>query len=263
MAATTTVRDVLWRTCTLLQDVSPQYMRWSERELVSWLNDAQMAIVKFIPTTCTKILSIRLKPGTRQSIERILAADVKGEDGAAPSSDVLGNQLIEVVRNMGADGMTPGVPVPVVLRETLNTEAPLWHSTSALPVLGYCYSPQTPRSFLVYPGVPAGRAWVEVAVTTQPTKIPNTGSPGGSELYSFSGNNATLVSIDDEHADDLVNYVVARAHMKQATQASAAVAAQFSALFTGSINAKVAAITGNNPNLQILPFAAEPIGVAQ
>lgn len=262
MAATTTVRDVLWRVCTLLQDISPQFVRWSERELVSHLNDAQMAVVKFIPTTCTKILSVRLKPGTRQSIERILAADAKDEAGATSSVDVLGNQLIEVVRNMGADGVTPGIPVSVILRETLNTEAPNWHTTSAVPVLGYCYTPQVPRSFLVYPGVPSGRTWVELAMTAQPAKIPNTGAPGG-ELYAFSGNNTTLVSIDDEHTDDLVNYVVARAHMKQATQASAAVAAQFAALFTGSINAKVAAITGNNPNLQTLPFAAEPIGAAQ
>jgi hypothetical protein len=82
-------------------------------------------------------------------------------------------------------------------------------------------------------------------------------------LYLVSGVSTTKISVNDEHIDDLVNYVCARAFMKNATfSANGPAAANYTALFTGSLNAKVTALTGNNPNLQRLPFAPEPIGAA-
>ena len=73
----------------------------------------------------------------------------------------------------------------------------------------------------------------------------------------------TKISVNDEHIDDLVNYVVARAYMNNANFAgNDNKAAQFVAQFTSSLNAKVIALTGNNPNLQRLPLAPEPIAAA-
>jgi hypothetical protein len=71
-----------------------------------------------------------------------------------------------------------------------------------------------------------------------------------------------LIQVRDEFIDDLVNYVVARANMKDAEWADANKAQFFQSMFLGSLNAKVAAITGSNPNLKRLPFAPEPIGAA-
>jgi len=60
-----------------------------------------------------------------------------------------------------------------------------------------------------------------------------------------------------------VNYTCARAFMKDAQFANnGPAAANYTSLFAGSLNAKVTALTGNNPNLQRLPFAPEPIGAA-
>ena len=71
MASTVLVRDLIRRVSVLLQDTAPQFERWPEQELVDWLNDAQVAITKFLPAACARVDAIRLKPGTRQSIETI------------------------------------------------------------------------------------------------------------------------------------------------------------------------------------------------
>ena len=262
MASTTLVREALWRVGVLLQDVSPQFVRHPEAELVGWADDAQLALFKFLPSSASRIDAVKLKPGTRQSIESIAAADCKPGDGSTPTQAILGTQLLDVIRSMGADGLTPGKVVRVVQREILDSQVPGWHQILGTEVRQFTYDPSTPHYFYVTPGV-SGTQWVEIAYTAQPTKIPNTGTPG-SEIYKYDGTNTTKLSVGDEHLEDVVNYVVARAYMKNAQFAgNDAKAAQFAGLFTGSLNAKVAALTGHNPNLKLLPFAPEPLGAAK
>lgn len=265
MAGTILVKDAIWRISSLLQDVSPQFTRWPEKEIVNWLNDAHLAVTKFLPAACSRIDAIKLAPGTRQSIEAIAAANCKPGDGTVPAGPVLGTQLLDVIRNMGADGATPGKGIRMMAdgRDVLDAQSPNWHSETGTAVSGYMYDPRTPRYFYVTPGAPASSAlWAEVAYTAQPVAIPNTGAVG-SELYLIGGVNTTKIGLADEHIDDLVNYTCARALMKDAEFAGgSALVAGFTSMFTGSINAKVIAITGNNPNLKRLPFAPEPIGRA-
>ena len=264
MAATTRVKDVMWRVSGLLQDVAPQFNRWPETELVNWLNDAQLAITKFLPAAVSRIDAIRLKPGTRQSIETIAAVDCIPGDGTTPVVPIYGVALLDVPRNMGANGATAGNAIPQpVDRRILDTQRANWHTVSGAVVNQITYDPRTPRHFYVQPAVPASPAvWVEVAYIAQPLQIPNTGTPGA-ELYTYAGSNAATISVGDEHVDDLVNYICARSYMKNADFAgNDAKASGFSALFVNSLNAKVAAITGNNPNLQRLPLAIEPLGQA-
>lgn len=265
MAATTKVKDLLWRVSGLLQDVSPQFNRWPEQELVNWLNDGQLAITKFLPAACSRIDAIKLKPGTRQSIETILAADCIPGDGSTPSGPIYGVQLLYPIRNMGANGATPGAAIPRTPtdRKVLDTQNPNWHTIPGTKVHQITFDPTTPRHFYVQPAVPASPAqWMELAYIAQPPLIPNTGVPG-EELYKFDGASTAVISISDEHVDDLTNYVCGRAYMKDADFAgNDGRAAAFVGMFTSSLNAKVAAITGNNPNLKRLPFAPEPIGAA-
>lgn len=260
MASTELVKDVLWRASVLLLDASPQFARWTENELVDWLNDAQRAITKFLPAACSRIDAIKLKAGTRQSIETIQAADCIPGDGTTPAVAINGTQLLDVMRNMGSNGTTAGIPVRRIEREVLDSQTPNWHTVAAAAVRSYMHDPRTPRHFYVSPGV-TGTVWVEISYTASPIKVPNTGAPG-TELYAKAGSNTTVISVADEHLDDLVNYIVARANMKDAEWADGNKAAAFSAQFVNSLNAKVAAITNNNPNLRILPFAPEPLGRA-
>ncbi|MBA3622864.1 MAG: hypothetical protein H0W48_00035 [Methylibium sp.] len=263
MAATILVREAIWRVSSLLQDIDPQFTRHPEGELVNWLNDAQMAVAKFLPSAASRLDAIKLKPGSRQSIETIAAADCKPGDGTNPTTSVLGMQLLEVTRNMGSDGLTPGRTIRVVPRKTLDAQSRTWHAIAGPVVDQFTFDPRLPRYFYVSPAVPATPAvWVEVAHYAQPTRIANTGVPGA-PLYAFAGVNTTPISIADEHLDDLVNYCAARAYMKN-TQAAGhdAKAGMFSSLFIGSINAKATVMLGVNPNLKRLPFSPEPMGAA-
>lgn len=260
MASTVLVKDVFWRASVLMQDTVPQFQRQPETEMVYWLDDAQVAITKFVPAACSRVDAVRLVPGTRQSIQAIPAAYCLPGDGSTPAQPIYGTQLLDIIRNMGANGSTPGRVIRRTERGPLDRTYPTWHTITGPSVNSFMYDPATPRYFLVTPGV-TGVMWVEMAFTAQPLKIPNTGVPGA-ELYAKEGGSATTISIADEHVDDLVNYIVARANMKETEWADPSKATSFAGMFLNSLNSKVAALTGNNPNLKQLPFAPEPIGRA-
>ena len=260
---TALMRDVLWRASVLLQDTSPQFQRAPEHEMVDWAQDAETAITKFLPAACSRIDAVRLKPGTKQSIESIAAAYCKPGDGTTPTVPIIGTQVLDLIRNLGVDGLTAGKSIRVVSRKQLDIVNSDWHSVVDTVVRSFVYDPATPRYFWVTPGVHATtQVWIEIAYTAQPLKIPNTGT-AGAELYSFSGASAQTITIADEFIDDIVNYIVARANMRPVEWADAQKANAFASMFTGSLNAKVTALTGNNPNLKFLPFAPEPIGEAK
>lgn len=251
MAATEKVKDVLWRISVLLQDTTPQFQRWPEKELVHALNDGQTNIAKFLPLACSRIVSMKLRAGTLQSIAAIAAADCKLEDGSTPSDTTYGVQFLNPRCNMGSTGTTVGSAIRMVERDVMDSQDPDWHMRTASSVSSVIYDPMTPRNFHVTPGV-TGTVWMRLALTAKPTAIPNTGTPG-SELYANSGASTTTISIDDEFVPELVDYVVARANLKDVKYASKQTADLHTNRFLASLNAKVAAVTGTNPNLTILP----------
>lgn len=262
MAGTAKVKDVLWRASVLLGDHKPQqFIRWPENELVNWLTDGQLAILKYLPAAYSRIDAVKLKPGSRQSIEMIPATDCKPGDGSTPTAPIYGIGVLDVIRNMGTDGMTPGSAISdAVDRRMLDTQDRHWHSRTGTRVTDVVQDPRTRTYFYIHPAVPDG--WVEISYTARPAVIPNTGTPE-LPLYAYNGTNATAISLGDEWVDDLVNYICARAKMKQAeVNGDGSGAAMFANLFLGSLNAAVTAITGNNINLKRLPLAPSPLGAA-
>ncbi|MEO8296346.1 MAG: DUF6682 family protein [Burkholderiales bacterium] len=249
MASSILVRDAIFRVSSQLHDISPQFTRWTQRELVSWLNDGQKAIAKYMPASCTRVDVIKLTPGTKQSIESIQSANIKPGDGSA-AANVFGHFLQAVMRNMGADGTSAGRAIRLVDREVLDVNSPDWHSVADPVVSQWIFDPRFPKVFYVSPGVPATPAvWVEVSFLANPVEVLTSGS------YGMDGSDTTKISVDDKYIDDLVNYILARAYMKDAEFAgNANMAAAHTSMFTGSINAQVAALTGINPNLQSLPL---------
>lgn len=256
MASTILVKDLVWRISVLLQDTLPQFQRWTERELVHWLNDGQVAICSLVPIASSRVDAVKLAAGTRQSIAAIAAADCKPGDGSTPSQPIYGTQFIGPRRNMGADGLTPGRAVRVVERDMLDTTDPTWHTKTGNAIRSVVYDPETPRYFYVSPGS-TGSLWLEIAYTSAPIAIPNTAS-AGSEAYLVGGSSTLPISVDDEYGTALVDYVVARANLKDVTYSEPAKAAFHTQQFLGVLNAKVAAITGKNPNLTVLPGVTQP-----
>lgn len=253
------VKDAIYRSSVLLQDVAPQFSRWPEKELVNWLNDGQRAIAKYLPMSCSRIDAVKLTPGTRQTIISIAPASIKSSDGSVPASNVVGIQLFDITRNMGSDGLTPGKSIRLVSREVLDSQRSDWHtiSSAAGVVEQFVFDPRTPKHFYVSPGVRSsgGDVWVEASWLANPVDVPNTGT-SGSPAYAYDGASTTAISIDDKYIDDLVNYMVARAYQKDAEfSANINNAINYSNLFLQSLNAQVAAATGVNPNLQTLPLS--------
>lgn len=263
MASTVLMRDVLWRASTLLMDTAPQFHRNTEHDMVDAANDAASAIAKFVPGACSRVDAIKLRPGTLQTIAEIAAADCKPGDGSTPTLPIIGNSVLDPICNMGTDGLTPGRVIRVVDSKTLDAQDPNWHATTGAAVKSIAFDPLTPRYFQVYPGVPVPTAvWIRLAYTAQPLKIPNTGT-AGSELYALAGTSTQTLTIADEFADDVVNYIVARMCMRPSEWSDASKGSAFASMFTGALNAKVLAITGSNPNLQFLQFDPSSAGRAK
>ena len=248
---TTLVKDLFFRASSQLQDLSPQFTRWTQREFVDALNDGQKAIAKYMPWSCARVDSIKLKAGSRQSIEAIPAGDIIPGDGSSPAA-VRGTVLQSITRNMGPTGTTPGRSVRVIDREILDVNSPDWHAATGTPIAGFVYDPRTPKIFYVTPGVPAATTWwVEASYLADPLTVAH----AAEGVYGKDSPEAATISIDDKYVDDLLNYILARAFLKDAEYASnPALASSYTTLFTASINAQAAAVTGVNPNLQSLPF---------
>lgn len=267
MAATTyTVREALRRASVLLMDSKPQFKRWSEAVLVDFLNDGQAAIAKYIPTACSRMDAIKLRAGALQSLEQIAAADCKPQDGSVPAAPIIGNSLLKLVCNMGADGATVGRALRLIDQAKLVEVDPLWMTTAKAnaTLREYSFDPENPRLFFVNPPVPAASTvWVLASYTAQPVKVAD-GGVAGSERYvpSGAGENDKL-TIADVFLDDLVNYVVARANFMANEWADGQKGVAFATMFVQSINAQATALTGVNPNLQRLPFAPTPAGAAK
>lgn len=258
MASTLLVKDVLWSVSALLQDTAEQFDRWTQAELVSLLDDAQLSIVKYLPLAGAGIFSMRLEPGSLQSIERVVPSKIRKWDGNVPAADVLGLQFLKPLHNMGADGITPGTSIRVIKGDALDSSTPGWRSLKGATVRQVVYDPALPLHFEVVPAVPASpQVWVRISMSTYPAKIPAGGD------YTRLSADLTTLTIPDEYREDAINYVVARANMKDNEFADGNKADYFGRRFVEAINAKSAAMTGHNPNLARFPFSPEPIGAAK
>ena len=209
--ATITTTSIITKVTTLLQDSTN--IRWTQSELLDWLNDGQREIVMYKPNACVKNVDVTLVAGTKQT----LPAD--------------GISMIDIPRN------TNGNAVRVTNRQVLDAQIPDWHSASKqnAVVKHYCYTPNDPRTFYVYPPSPGGNS-VEIIYCA---------SPAAATLGS-------VISIDDIYATQLINYVTYRAYSKDAEYAeNAAFAQTYYQAFVNQITGKATAETVTDPNTHI------------
>lgn len=257
MAISTKVRTLFKSVSTTLQDISPQFTRWPEQEMVIVANYGQMALAKYLPQAGSRIDAIKLQAGTRQDLTKVLAANIKPGDGSA-AADAFGITLLDIVRNMGADGATPGRIVRICDQDTKDSNDPDWHTRTGAVVREFIFDKAMPKVFWVVPGVPVGgNVWVDINWLAEPTRIPDGGLPGA-EVYAADGASNVLLGINDQFVEDLHNYMVGMLLLKGSKNTENVAKAQLHAgLFTQSLNAQVTVLTGVNPNLKQLPGAAE------
>lgn len=176
---TVTAQSIVDRVELLLQDTTN--VRWTVPELLSWLNDGQREVVIYRPDAASVVANMPLVAGTRQNI---------------PSA---GHQLLDVVRNMGAGGSTPGRAIRKVPQNQLDATVPNWHSASQVgEILHYVYDPRVPRQFYVYP--PAnGSTQIEIKYAASPADVAAVGN---------------TITIDDIYQNALIDYIMYRAYSK-------------------------------------------------
>lgn len=163
----------------ILQDTTN--VRWTVAELLGWFNDGQREIVILRPDANPQRTAFQTVAGTRQTI---------------PAS---GYQAIKVVRNLGADGTTPGRAIRKVPMDQLDSTIPEWHSATASgTTLHYMFDPAEPKVFYIYPQS-AGAHRVELVYSAAPTDLTSVGD---------------VQVLDDVYANPLLDYVLYRAYTK-------------------------------------------------
>ena len=164
MAGTLTGANIITRVQDTLQDTTS--VRWSEAELLRYINDAQREIVNFRPEASADHANVQLVAGTEQTIPDV------------------GLRLIKVVRNMSATGSsaTGKRTIRLVSSDILNAQDPDWHDPSATGssahgtvVKNYIFDEDDPRKYYVYPGI-SGNAYVEIVFSRTPTDLSGTSS---------------------------------------------------------------------------------------
>jgi len=188
---TLTGANLISRIQDTLQDTTG--VRWTEAELLRYINDAQREVVNFNPAAAADHSNVQLATGTEQSIPDVAMC------------------LIKVVRNMSATGgsATGKKAIRLVDEDILNSIEPNWHDPTVTGdaahgsvIKHYIYDPDDPRRFYVYPGVKSGsNAYVELVTARNPTDLSSTSS---------------TIYIDDVYGNALVDYVLYRCYMKDA-----------------------------------------------
>lgn len=212
---TVTGQEIINKAQIVLQDQSG--IRWPDTgELLGWLNDGQREVMIYKPNANVVNGAVQLSAGTKQSL---------------PANGI---QLIDVPRNMGADGNTPGRAIRIVMREVLDAQAPDWHaSTPAAVTRHYMYSPLDPKHFYVYPPA-TGSSSVEIVYSAVPANL--------AQLEN-------AISIDDIYANVLVDYVLYRAYSKDSENiANPARAATHQSAYLGALTGKTQSEVVVNPN---------------
>ena len=146
--------EILSRAEIILQDITN--IRWALAELLDWLHDAQREIVLRKPDAYAKNTTMVLVVSeTKQSI---------------PSDGIM---LLDVVRNMGAAGSTPGRAITRTDRGILDSQNPNWHiATGAAEVKHFMWDEKNPANFYVYPPQPAANPnYIELIYSAAPAQL--------------------------------------------------------------------------------------------
>ena len=215
--------DLIKKSSITLKDTG--FVRWTQDELLSYLDEAQREIAR-MPGTYVKTIVQELSAGTKQ----LLPADALG--------------LLSVVRNWTED--EPCEPVRIITRSLLDAFDPHWHmSPRRRLVENYLYDDRTPMSYFVYPPND-GSGHVEVVYTAIPAKLT---SP------------SDVLVLREEFEAPLLMYVLYRAYCKDSDySAGMQLASGYFTNYMSSLQAAMQATGVTTPNATMVKGAVKPNG---
>lgn len=155
--------SIINKAATMLFDTNN--VKWSRAELLGWANDAQRALVALVPEASSKLNSLHMVAGARQTIP----AD--------------GHMLLEVTRNMGTAGTVAGRVPKRIDREILDESTPDWSSAAAtVAITTYMYNLRDRSAFYVSPPSD-GTGYLEVIYSAIPVAMVETDAITVSDIY--------------------------------------------------------------------------------
>ncbi len=190
----------------LLADINTY---WLDTYLLSWLNSGLKEIVIHKPNAYVVTAPLVLVAGTKQTI---------------PAAGLM---LIDIVRNMGTDGLTPGKVVVPLSRAALDGSNPAWHTATPVNVVNhFIFDDRFPKSFYVYPPQPtSGFGSVELIYGATPTPLTTL---------------SDTIVLDGVYENILVDYVAYRALGRESTDPSYVQSSQAHyAAFLAALGAKL------------------------
>jgi hypothetical protein len=202
--ATVVASTLIGKAQLILMD--PNGVRWTQTELLGWLNSGQREVARLRSDAASKVALVQLVAGTYQSM---------------PTDAVL---LLDIPRNMGTTGTSPGTPLKRIPREYMDDIMPTWHSATAVSApRHFMYDSKLPRNFYVYPPSD-GTGKVEMQYGAVPADVASV---------------SNTITLDDVYEGPLLDYVLFRAYSKDSeSPASAQRAAAHRAAFDQTLATK-------------------------
>lgn len=201
--ATTKAVDLINRVSVTLQD--PTFVRWTQAELLNYLNDAQRQVVLFRPDAKAVNASFSCTNSAKQAL---------------PAE---GLRLINVLRNTGGRAITK------VDRSILDVQLPTWYETAVGTdgVKHYVYDALDPKYFYVFPK-PAAAHQIDIVYAIAPVDI----------VISNFTTDTQVIGIDDIYANAIMDYMMYRAYQKDSEFANLNRAAVYYQSFSTSLGIK-------------------------
>lgn len=170
--------DLITLAVTQYQD--DDFDRVTEADWILFINSALRKLLEVRPDANPVTEAFLLSPGTKQAI---------------PDDKI---RFIDISMNLGSNGATPGVPVTMVDRNSMDGYRPGWHTDTATTYIDhFIFNLAKPKEFWVYPPVhDSTNVYVDMTCSEIPTVITATGD---------------TVEVDDIFEDPLVSWLIYKA----------------------------------------------------
>lgn len=177
--------------------------RWSDAEHLTSINDGQKEVCLHKPDAYVVNVAYPLVAGSKQSIPDGTAS-FQDPDSATIAAGIM---LLDIVRNMGIDGETPGNIITLVDMEQLDIALPGWHSVAAAAsAIHYMFRETDPKRFYIYPQQPTSNfGYIEIVMAAVCPDIALIGD---------------AIQLDDIYFTPLIDYTMYKALMRDADYAA-------------------------------------------
>ena len=193
-----TPQNILPEVRRLLNDEVPANYRWTDAELLGWINACLNAMVDLRPDLFSAQLPHTCAAGPLQevSFDRVRA-------------------VTEVVR------ITGGKAVHFAVKEALDRFDPTWYTKASGPAVNWLPHPASPRKFYLYPPAPLGQQ-VDVLFT---------------QAHAPVSAMTDVIDLPENYAPAIQSFVVFRAESKEDEAVNTNRAQAFMSDFAGLIGA--------------------------